>query len=81
MEPAQGGSMNDLMCLPKCPRHGVEVILRNRKNQTYEQLYCGVWHDCPEGGCACSHLFASKEIIEMQEKADRAAMERKAAKK
>ena len=52
------------MELPICPSdkgHG-QMMLREQKRQTVEQLFCGTWYDCPN--CSSSVLFPSMELQE-----------------
>ena len=48
------------MELPKCPEHGIQMVLRPLVHQTYEQKFCGAWYDCP--ACTQSALFESPEL-------------------
>ena len=32
-----------------CPTHKCALERRDKKRQSYEQLFCGEWWDCPKG--------------------------------
>jgi hypothetical protein len=38
------------------------MVLRDMTNATYEQKWCGVWHDCPDPWCKNAHLTPSPEL-------------------
>jgi hypothetical protein len=44
-----------------CPNHKVVLIKRPIERQTYEQRWCGEWHDCPQ--CHYSILYQSAALI------------------
>jgi len=48
----------ELMTLPKCPDHQIQLLLR--KSHTPEQIYCGTWYSCPR--CGYTVLFPSREL-------------------
>lgn len=51
--------MKELMALPNCDRHG-QMTLRDVKQQTPEQKWCGTWYDCPI--CSSSALYPGPEL-------------------
>lgn len=52
---------------PLCPHGHGPMVLRDMSKATYEQKFCGIWHDCPPGPpgqtCMSSHLTPSAELI------------------
>jgi hypothetical protein len=56
----QVNSEKRLVCLPRCPHHQTEMVLR-------EQTYCGIWYDCHEPQCRCSVLIMSEELMDYYE--------------
>lgn len=47
---------------PECARGHGPMVLRDMTNATYEQKWCGVWHDCPDPWCKNAHLTPSPEL-------------------
>ena len=48
----------NLMCLPKCITHNIQMLLRTETSD--EQNFCGVWYQCPE--CRYTVLLPSEKL-------------------
>lgn len=68
----------DLDLRPQCPRGHGAMTLRPLGQQTYEQLWTGVWYDCQHvdfgqqcRNAATTNSDASKALAEQSRKASR----------
>lgn len=50
-----------------CPTDNATLVIRPDERMTYEQRWCGTWHDCPQ--CGYSTLEMSEELRRVYQEA------------